>query len=198
MIGKKFGKLTVLEELPERKHGKIIYQCKCDCGNITNVLGCHLRNGNTKSCGCLKYEHKIIKHGKCNTRLYRQWKNMKQRCYNKNYDRYKDYGARGINICDEWLHDFQAFYDWAMNNGYNDNLTIDRIDNNKGYSQDNCRWVDIKTQCNNTRRNVFITYDGKTQTIAQWGHELNIDVDKISARHRAGWSDKECLFGKEV
>ena len=198
MIGKKFGKLTILEELPERKHGKIVYRCKCDCGNITNVLGCHLRSGNTKSCGCLKYEHKILKHGKCNTKLYTTWKNIKQRCYNKNYDRYKDYGARGIQVCDEWKNDFYCFYNWAINNGYQENLTIDRIDNNKGYSPDNCRWTDIKTQCNNTRRNVFLTCNNKTQTIAQWGNELNLSVDKISQRHRAGWSDKECLFGKEV
>lgn len=198
MIGKKFGKLTVLKELPERKHGKIIYQCKCDCGNITNVQGTMLRNGNTKSCGCLRYEPSNIKHGKCNTKLYTTWKNIKQRCYNKNYNRYIDYGGRGIAVCQEWLHDFNCFYNWAINNGYQENLTIDRIDNNKGYSPENCRWVDIKTQCNNTRRNVRLTYNNKTQTIAQWGHELNVSVDKISARHRAGWTDKECLFGKEV
>ena len=89
------------------------------------------------------------------------------------------------------------FYNWSMNNGYDDTLTIDRIDNNKGYSPNNCRWVDMKTQSNNTRRNVYLTYKGKTQSMTQWAEDLNISYYMVRARHYRGWSDKECLFGKE-
>lgn len=123
---------------------------------------------------------------------------MKTRCYNKDNPDYKDYGGRGITICDEWLNDFMAFYYWSINNGYKDNLTIDRIDNNKGYSPDNCRWVDVKTQTNNTRRNVLLSYNGKTQSMAQWAKELNISYNTIICRHRKGYTDEECLLGKEV
>lgn len=199
IIGQKFGRLTVIKECKERdKYKKRIYECQCDCGNITYVTGCNLRNGNTKSCGCLKHKGYTIKHGQSHTRLYYTWRNMKSRCYNKNNKRYKDWGGRGIVVCDEWLDNFQAFYSWSMSNGYKLGLTIDRIDNNKGYSPENCRWVDIKTQCNNTNRNVYLTYNGKTQTMKQWSEELNISYNTIICRHRKGWKDKECLFGKGV
>ena len=122
--------------------------------------------------------------------------NIKQRCNNLNNPRYKDYGGRGITICDEWLNDFMAFYNWSVKNGYQDNLTIDRIDNNKGYSPLNCRWATINEQANNTRSNVYLTYDGKTQTMKEWVNELNVPYGTIKQRHRKGWTDKECLFGK--
>lgn len=194
MIGKKFGKLTVLDECKERKDHKRVYKCLCDCGNVKYVIGTHLNQCRVRSCGCLRGTN----HHKCNTRLYRIYCNMKTRCYNKNNERYKDYGGRGITICDEWIHDFQAFYDWSIEHGYKDNLTIDRIDNDVGYSPNNCRWVDYKTQGNNTRRNVYITYDGKTQTISQWEDDLNLNSGVIRMRHYRGYMDKECLFGKEV
>lgn len=101
---------------------------------------------------------KYIHHGMKGTKLYNTWKSMKRRCYNSNYKYYKDYGARGITICDEWLHHFKPFFDWAMDNGYKEGLSIDRIDNNKGYSHDNCRWVDQSTQNENTRRSIRLEY----------------------------------------
>lgn len=113
-----------------------------------------------------------LKHGQCGTRLYNIFRGMKKRCYNKNCKDFYKYGGRGITVCDEWKDSFQAFYDWSIANGYFDNLTIDRIDNNKGYSPDNCRWVDIKTQSNNTRKNVFLTYNGETMTLAEWGEKI--------------------------
>lgn len=137
------------------------------------------------------------KHGKRYTRLYNILDKIKQRCYNKNNTSYENYGGRGIKICEEWLNDFDVFYNWAYENGYDDTLTIDRIDNNKSYSPDNCRWVDRKTQANNKRNNVYLTYNGKTQTIAQWAEELSIPRTRIYNRHHWKWSDKECLFGKE-
>lgn len=131
------------------------------------------------------------------TRLYRIFDHMKQRCYNKNNERYKDYGKRGINVCNEWLHDFMVFREWALNNGYNDTLTIDRIDVNGNYEPSNCRWVDNLTQQNNKRDNVFLTYNGKTQTMAQWSRELGINRHTINKRHQRGYTDKECLFGRD-
>lgn len=122
------------------------------------------------------------KHGKCNTRLYRRWKHMKDRCYNKNYKRYSDYGGRGIVVCDEWRNDFQAFYDWAINNGYKENLSIDRIDNNKGYSPDNCQWVDVATQNRNTRRTINFTYQGETHCLKDWCEILNLKYTTVKQR----------------
>lgn len=200
MIGRKFGKLTVLEECEERKRRSKVYKCLCDCGNITNVVGYRLRNGTIRSCGCLRKEVNATlkaKHGKRYTRLYNIWLNSKQRCYNTKSRDYKDYGERGIKICDDWLHDFMSFYDWAMSNGYQENLTIDRIDVNGNYEPSNCRWVDQKTQQNNKRTNVHLTYNGITKTMSEWASELNIKYELIQTRHYRKWSDKECLFGRD-
>lgn len=194
MIGRKFGKLTVIEECKERdKYNKIKYKCKCDCDNITIVLGSNLRRGNTTSCGCLSGG---VTHGKRYTRLYNTYKLMKDRCYNKNNQAYKYYGKRGIKVCNEWLNDFMIFYDWAMSHGYNDNLTIDRINVDGDYEPDNCRWITQHNQCYNRRSNVYLTYNGKTQTMKEWAEELNVPYQTIRYRHTKGYIDKECLFGK--
>lgn len=204
MIGQKFGRLTVIEELPERKNRNKVYKCLCDCGKYTDVIGYHLRSGKTKSCGCLKAINGKkqcelrITHGKTHTRLYIIFKNMKTRCYNKHFKKYKYYGGRGIVVCDEWLNDFMAFYNWSMNNGYNDSLTIDRIDVNGNYEPSNCRWITMKEQLNNTSQNVYLTYNNKTKTMSEWAEDLNLNYGTIQSRHYRGWSDKECLFGKEV
>lgn len=199
ILGQKFGRLTVVGECEERtKQGQLMYKCKCECGNIKNIRGYTLRNGGSKSCGCLNKINHHKTHGKTHTRLYSIFCDMKKRCHNKNNKEYHNYGGRGIIICEEWLNDFMNFYNWAINNGYDDNLTIDRIDVNGNYEPSNCRWVDIKSQCNNTRKNVYLTYNGKTQTMSQWADELCIPVGRVKTRHKRGWSDKECLFGKEV
>lgn len=138
----------------------------------------------------------MVTHGKSHTKLCRIYIAMKQRCYNKNVSQYKNYGGRGIVVCNEWLNDFMSFYNWSMNNDYKEGLSIDRIDNNKGYSPDNCRWVDRKVQANNTRRNILLTYNGKTQTIAQWSNELKCSYDKLYSRYKRKWSEKEILFGR--
>ena len=104
---------------------------------------------------------------------------------------------RGITICDEWLHNFDVFYNWAINNGYNDKLTIDRIDNDKGYSPNNCRWTTIHEQHNNMRSNICLTYNNKTQTIAQWSHDLGVSRYTLYGRYKKGWNTKKVLFGKE-
>ena len=153
LTGRKFGRLTVLKrEKPINK--RTLWLCVCDCGKEVIVESYNLRKGHTQSCGCFQAEatSKANKtHGLRNTRVYRIWNCMKNRCYQKSYHAYNHYGGRGITICDEWLHDFQAFHDWAMANGYEDSLSIDRIDNNKGYQPDNCRWVTMAEQNKNKR-----------------------------------------------
>lgn len=131
-----------------------MWKCVCDCGRTTIVNGQNLKSGNTTSCGCYGIERRnnaSKTHGKSNTRLHRIWKAMHSRCYNKKYHAYKYYGGRGITICEEWLHNFKTFYDWAMANGYEENLTIDRIDPNGNYSPNNCRWVTMELQNKNKR-----------------------------------------------
>ena len=123
-------------------------------------------------------------HGMSNTRLYKIWECMKYRCSNPNRPEYPHYGGRGIVVCDEWKNDFLNFYEWSMNNGYNNSLTIDRIDVNGNYEPNNCRWADAKTQANNTTRCIYITYQDKTQTLTQWCEELGFPYDTIRARLR--------------
>lgn len=123
------------------------------------------------------------------TRLNKIYEHMKDRCYNPNFHCYNRYGGRGITICKEWLEDYQAFKAWALSHGYSDNLTLDRIDNNKGYYPENCRWISAKEQANNKRNNHLITYKGETKTLVQWAESLGIDRSVLSARiNKLGWS----------
>lgn len=200
MIGRKFDRLKVIEELPNRdKHRHILFKCVCDCGNYVSVLGTDLRNGRTKSCGCLQKEkakEANTKHGKGNSRLYRIYYAMINRCYRTNNVNYGNYGGRGIVVCDEWKHDFEAFYNWAINNNYRENLTIDRIDLDGNYEPNNCKWITYKEQNNNKRNNVKITYNGKTQTLKQWADELGLNYSTLKSRHRNKWNTKDILFGR--
>ena len=134
-----------------------------------------------------------FKHGLTKTPLFRTWSNAKSRCYDVNALPFRDYGGRGITVCEEWLHDFQAFYDWAISNGYQEGLTLDRIDNNKGYSPNNCRWVTVKEQSNNRRSNTHLVFRGETKTISQWADTMGIDKETIYARLKIGWCVEKAL-----
>lgn len=196
MIGFKSGKLTVISE--SEKIGKqATWLCQCECGNTAKIQGYELRAGNRTSCGkCTNIGNKQRKHGLYQSRIYETWVNMRGRCNNPNCKQYKDYGGRGIKVCKEW-DDFIIFRDWALANGYQDNLTIDRIDNERGYSPDNCRWVDRQTQQNNRRTNVILEYDGEKHTLAEWSRIKGIPQATIRARLRYGWEDTEKILTKK-
>jgi len=155
LTGMTFERLTVINRA--NNIGKsVAWNCKCNCSNQTEliVIGNSLVSRNTKSCGCLNSEMSKIRfttHGKYQTRLYNIWREMKARCHDINNPRYKDYGGRGIKVCQEWLDDFMNFYNWSMDNGYSEELEIDRIENNGIYEPSNCRWTTREIQCRNQR-----------------------------------------------
>lgn len=195
LTGERFGRLTVLYSVDTTRNATL-WHCRCDCGVEKNVTAGKLRSGNTRSCGCLRRElltESNRKHDMSHTRLYDIWQNMKRRCDDAKNPKYKNYGARGIKVCDEW-YDSKVFFEWALANGYRDDLTIDRIDVNQGYSPQNCRWADKATQSLNRTDNRYLTYNGKTQTIKEWSDEFNIPYKVLYSRvSRYGWSVERAL-----
>lgn len=192
LTGKRFGRLKVIKISYRDKRERIYWLCKCNCENEKEIRGDSLRDGYTKSCGCLQKEKitktgLIIKHGMRKTTEYNSWNNMKARCLNKNNHKYPNYGNRGIKVCDSWLESFENFYK-DMGNKPKDK-SIERIDNNGNYEPKNCRWATPKEQARNTRRNFLITYKGETKCLAEWSEILKIDYKKLIYRTKyTDWS----------
>lgn len=205
ITGKRFGKLTVLRRSGNTQDGSAVWECKCDCGNTTRVKGNSLRSGVTKSCGCgiidgLKNGWERKTHGETNTRLYGIWCGIKQRTSPSADKRHKkDYYLRGIRVCDEWANSFEAFRDWALANGYDENApfgecTIDRIDNDGNYCPENCRWISNKEQARNKSNNRNYTYNGETHNITDWARKLDVSEDMLRERLVVlGWDIEKAL-----
>lgn len=196
LSGKKYGRLLVVEMAQQRSSSKkVMWVCKCDCGNEVTVIGSALKNGNTASCGCLHKEgvRKLFTtHGRSKTVEYHIWQGMMKRCYKPYVYAYPHYGGRGIKVCSEW-QDFENFYrdmgekpEWAN--------SIDRINNDADYSPDNCRWATQKDQCRNKRNNHYLTLKGETKSAAEWAEMLSINVNTIYTRiNHLGWDTERAL-----
>lgn len=202
LTGQKFGRLTVIKQSESIQDGgrpRICWLCRCECGNEVIVRANKLKTKHTRSCGCLHKEitskiH-ITKHQETKTRLYGIWSGMKQRCKNKKSKQYENYGKRGITVCEEW-EKYENFRDWAKNSGYKESLTLDRINVNLGYSPENCRWADWKTQERNKRTNRLLSLNGETHCVKEWEEILNLPRNTIYRRLKKGLSIEEALKPK--
>ena len=194
ITGQKFGNLTAIryDHRDESNIDKPHYWLfRCDCGKEMVVKKSAVTSGNTSrcpSCSAKLMAKYNTTHGCTKTRLYKEWKGMIERCECKSHTSWGRYGAKGITICDEW-HKFEPFRDWAIANGYNDNLTIDRINSNGNYEPSNCRWASVREQANNKKSTIWITYDGETMQLSYWADNLGISYHTLYDRlHRYGWS----------
>ena len=189
LTGMKFGMLTIIGPYERSKCSARRYMAKCDCGRVVPVYAGHVKH--QQSCGCIRGKHHSTRHYKhymTGKRLYNIWSSMKARCMNPNSDAYDNYGGRGITVCESWL-DFEQFKNWAMSSGYNDTLTIERIDVNKGYCPENCTWATRIDQARNRRSSRYLTYNNETHTLAEWADILNIKYHTLCSRiNNYGWS----------
>jgi len=196
-IGERHGMLVCIGKDPDKDYRYYLY--KCDCGNVKSIIQDNVKRGATISCGCYLTANR--KSGNCHrtygfshTRIDNIYRSMIARCHVPHGENYEKYGAKGITVCDEWRNDKQIFFEWAFTNGYAENLTIDRIDPTKGYSSENCRWVDYITQNNHRCSNRFETIDGATHTIAEWSRISGLSQSTIGNRLKRGWSPKDAVF----
>ena len=202
LTGQRFGRLTVLEPKPS-KNGSAYWLCRCDCGNTSIVKGTHLRAASILSCGCFRSECAAqrgrenpcshLTHGNSSSRLYNIWQTMLQRCNNLHDQKYSRYGGRGISVCEEWKNSFQVFQEWALNNGYEEELSIDRINVNGNYEPSNCRWATMSEQQRNRTNNHFLSLNGQTKCIAAWAEITGIRNGTILRRISLGWSVEDAL-----
>lgn len=200
LTNNKFGRLLVIEKAPNRIMGngdsRRAWLCMCECGNKVVATTLDLRKGDVKSCGCLKQELDAKRrtiHGEHGTHLHNVWCAMRRRCRNENSKDYIHYGGRGIKVCSEWDKDFTCFKNWALSNGYSEELTIDRINVDGNYEPNNCRWTSMKAQSNNRSNSRFVTYNGETHTIQEWSEILNIPYNTLYMRLKNGWSVDRAL-----
>jgi hypothetical protein len=196
LIGRIFERLTVIKYIDKNKYGQSLWLCKCSCGNNKIIVGNSLLKGNTKSCGCLRKEGNNIKHNFSKTKIYRTWKHMLSRCTNPKDKRYQDYNGRNINICHRWSNKKNGF-----ENFYNDvgdpptkYHSIDRINNDKGYSPNNWRWATSKEQNRNSRHNHLLRYDNKELCLSEWAEITGIKEETIRQRLNYGWTIEDALM----
>ena len=205
LTGQKFGRWTVLgyHGKADNKSHVILWACRCECGKEAIVSAGNLKSGKSKSCGCLKNEMTTARnmcrstdgrptHGMSGTRLHRVWLGMKARCQIKSSSGFYKYGARGIKVCDEW-QEFEPFKNWALANGYSDDLEIDRIDNDGSYEPGNCRFVTKKQNALNKRTSRFLTINGEAKTVVEWADEAGVIERTIRSRLARGWKEKDVL-----
>lgn len=197
LSGRRFNNLIVIKRAYV-KNGLIYWECLCDCGKTTYVSGGNLRSGQVKSCGCLRHKTSYNRrHNMSKTKLYKIWAGIKNRCYNAKLASYKNYGGRGIRMCDEWIDTPDVFFDWALSHGYEDNLSIERIDVNGNYCPENCTWIPKEDQAKNRRSCYNITYNNRTQNLQQWCDELNLPYKLVHNRmFKMGWSFERSILEK--
>lgn len=203
LTGMKFTRLTVLERgepyITKDNQHLTRWVCRCDCGKVKTIRASELINNKTLSCGCLGKEHRaksIMRHGGSRTKIYHIYLGMIDRCYDStNSISYKNYGGRGISVCDEWRGEngFLNFKAWALKNGYDESLSLDRIDVNGNYEPSNCRFITMKQQQNNKRDNVYITLDGETHTIAEWAEMAGLKYSTLKERLNRGWDTEKAI-----
>lgn len=189
LTGQRFGRLVVIGRVENSTDGRARWTCACDCGNKCVVVGTKLRSGEKKSCGCLMREWQHTSHsshGMSDSRLYSIWRSMRNRCKNPGDRHYKDYGGRGIKVCNEWESSFTAFLTWAVQAGYQDGLTIDRIDVNGDYSPQNCQWATRLEQSRNKRNSRLLELCGETKTLSEWAEITGVSLNLISGRYTRG------------
>lgn len=185
LTGQIFGRLTVIKRVINDSGGNCRWLCKCECGNIKEIVGTVLRDRRSTSCGCLHKEvvsKTMSTHKLTNTPLYRVYRSMKERCSNPHSEFYPIYGGRGITVCDDWRHYYLSFYNWANENGYRKGLSIERIDNNGNYCPENCKWATMKEQANNKRNNVLITYNNKVMSVTEAARLSGINHSTLNSR----------------
>lgn len=195
IAGQKFFRLTAIEPAGQNKAQQYLWKCKCDCGKELVVIGSNLIRNNSKSCGCYNDEvtgARNRRHSMAKTRIWNIWTGITKRCTNPNCKAFKDYGGRGIFVCDEWKK-FENFYE-DMKDGYADHLTLERKDPNKGYNKDNCVWATYQDQARNKRDTVFIEFDGKRKSMAEWSDISGIPSGTIGRRIKSGWDTYRAVF----
>lgn len=205
ITGQRFGRLVAIRKdhsswNKETKVSRNFWLFKCDCGKEKVIDKATVVKGKVTSCGCLAIERRNksnTTHGCSKTRLYRIWQDMKNRCYNPSREKYKIYGARGIIVCEDWKNDFVSFSNWAQNNGYGEELTLDRIDCNGNYCPENCRWATKREQANNTRKNHKITLNGVTKNLCEWERIYNIQPALYHYYHRKGYTDEQIFLRRK-
>jgi hypothetical protein len=197
LVGKWSGRLLALAHAGSNTRGRSQWLCLCSCGEHCVVTAQHFTSGTTAACGCLGRERardRVLTHGESRSPEYASWVGMVHRCTNPRRGDYRYYGGRGITVCSRWLE----FRNFLADMGRRPSIrhTLERRDNNAGYSPDNCYWATKGEQARNTRRSVFVSYGGRTQSLADWASELHLPYSTIQTRHRAGWPPEEIINGR--